>query len=470
MADTNGTATGHSTSPGFLRAMSALVSRALLASRMGWMFQGERRIQEVLGYKAALCYADYKAWYERGDIAQRLVKAYPEATWSHPPTIQEDDAGEADTPFEVAWQDLSLRLGLFAKLERADILANLGQYSVLLIGLRGQSDLHAPAQRVRSADDVLYLTPYSEEFADIAAFDVDPGSPTFGQPSTYTLNFARAIQASGRLSMPTPRGTVHASRVLHVAEDLLDDEVYGLPRLMAVMNKLDDLLKVVGGSAEMFWRDAKRRIALELREGYRLEAAEEDTMSDEVAEYMHGLKDFIRVKGVDVENLSGLVASPKDHFDILLNVIAGATGIPKLLLMGSEAGELSASTEAQKAWLRRVNRRQQQYAEARMLRPLIDRLIALGALPEPANPYSIIWDNLFALSEGEQAIIAKDVATAAATMSPGMPERVLPLPEFRERFWGLSPQSEYESELPDMAPEEEENGDLGDGGGEEDAS
>lgn len=466
MADINGTTNGHTTSPGLLRSFSALVNRAMLASRMGWLFQGERRIQEVLGYKAALCYADYKAYYERGDIAHRLVKAYPEATWSHPPTIEEDDEKDDQTPFELAWDDIAMRLSVFAKLERADMLANLGQYSILLIGLRNQGDLQQPAGRVRSAEDLLYLTPYSEELVEIASFDEQEDSPTFGKPLTYLVNMARRSQSAGRVATSLRRVPVHASRVLHVAEDLLDDEVYGIPRLQPVLNKLDDLLKVVGGSAEMFWRDAKRRIALELREGYRLEAAEEDTITEEVSEYMHDLKDFIRVKGVDVKDLSGVVASPQDHFDVLLSVIAGTTGIPKRILMGSERGEL-ASTQDERAWLQRINRRQQQFAEQRMLRPLIEQFILLGALPEPAQPYSIVWDNLFALSEGEQAVVAMNVATAANTLSPSMGERVISIPEYRERFLGLPP--EQEIALPEMAPdEEEEEGGTDAAGGEED--
>ena len=46
---------------------------------------------------------------------------------------------------------------------------------------------------------------------------------------------------------------VHWSRIIHVTDGLLDDEFYGFPRLQRVWNKLDDLLKVVGGGSEAFW-------------------------------------------------------------------------------------------------------------------------------------------------------------------------------------------------------------------------
>ena len=88
--------------------------------------------------------------------------------------MQEDDQDDVETPFELAWQSLVMRLGVYAKLVRTDVLANLGQYSVLLIGLRGQPDLAAPARPVRSPDDVLFLVPYSEEFAEIDGLRAGP--------------------------------------------------------------------------------------------------------------------------------------------------------------------------------------------------------------------------------------------------------------------------------------------------------
>src|SRR5262245_23776036 len=217
MADTN----GHTTTPdhpGLLRHFAAATARTLQEAFAPWLWQGRRNLPAMLGYKPELTYADYKQCYERRDIAHRLICAYPEATWSQPPTVEEDDQDDVETPFEAAWASLVTRLGVYAKLVRTDILANLGQYSVLLIGLRGQPDLAAPARPVRSPDDVLFLAPYSEEFAEIEAFETNPASPLFGQPSVYKVTFNRSTTSSSR-TLPRKGGFVHASRVLHVAED-----------------------------------------------------------------------------------------------------------------------------------------------------------------------------------------------------------------------------------------------------------
>jgi hypothetical protein len=435
---------------------SALLNRGALASRLGHLFGGDRKVHEVLGYKPMLEYRDFKARYLRQDLAHRIVTAYPDATWAQFPTIKEDDQEDILTPFEAAWEALAKQLNLHTMLKRVDVLANIGQYSILVIGLRGQSDLASPATPVRSPDDVLYVTPYSEEWATIERLEGNGESPMFGKPLLYRINFGRNTQTRGQASLPVGTAMVHASRVIHIAEDTLDDDIYGVPRLEPIYDRLDDLLKVVGGSAEMFWRDAKRRIALELREGYKLPPAEEDTLTDEVQEYMHDLKDFIRVEGVDVKNLSGVIADPEKHFAMLIDILSGVTGIPKRILTGSERGELS-SVQDSASWLERVTQRQQQFAEPVMLRRLIDRLILLRALPTPAQPYSVDWGNLFALSEKDRAAVAQNYASAISQYAgQGMASLVVPPQEFREVYLGLPA-------IPDVAEEELSNngGDMG---------
>ena len=87
-----------------------------------------------------------------------------------------------------------------------------------------------------------------------------------------TRSISTAAPRRHSRTLPRKVGFVHASRVLHVAEDCLDDDVYGIPRLKPVFDRLDDLLKVVGGSAEFFLRGASRLIGLEGRDDYHAAA------------------------------------------------------------------------------------------------------------------------------------------------------------------------------------------------------
>jgi hypothetical protein len=110
-------------------------------------------------------------------------------------------------------------------------------------------------------------------------------------------------------------------------------------------------------------------------------------------------------------------------------MIAAASGIPKRLLIGSERGELS-STQDESNWNQNIQDRREQYAENAILRPLIDRLISYGVLPQPEDEdYDVQWPDLWTPSEKEKADTASSVATAlkAYASAPGastiVPER-----------------------------------------------
>ncbi len=170
---------------------------------------------------------------------------------------------------------------------------------------------------------------------------------------------------------------------------------------------------------------------------------DEHTFKKDIEAFQYRLKDYIRVEGATIKELTGTTASPRDHFDVLIDLIAGTTGIPKRILTGSERGEL-ASTQDQEAWRQRISRRQTTFAEQSMLRPLIDRLVLLRALPTPAQPYTVVWENLLALSSEKQALVAKDIATALSQYAgQGMAETVVPVEEFRSTYLGIAPESDY---------------------------
>ena len=96
---------------------------------------------------------------------------------------------------------------------------------------------------------------------------------------------------------------------------------------------------------------------------------------------MHGLNRYLRTQGVDAEQLApGMQgADPSNIIDKELDFIAGAAGIPKRILIGSERGEL-ASTQDEAAWSSRIMERREQHATPNMLAPTIDRLMKLGCL------------------------------------------------------------------------------------------
>jgi phage-related protein (TIGR01555 family) len=402
-------------------ALSVVSGRANIAARLGKSYAGERDIYEALGYAKSLSIHNFMARYQRQDIAKAVIEIPVRACWRDAPEIEESE--EDETEFEAQWKELEQRHALFKYLSRADKLGSLGQYAVVLLGFDDTPSLEAMATEVRSATDLRYIQVYSESNADIKTFDLDPKSARFGLPEIYNLRRVDEGQ------MTTPSMVVHWSRVLHVTEDNLESDVYGTPRLQAIYNRLQDLELVSGGSAEMFWRQAFPGLAFLLSDDAQVQDQTLDDMTDEVEEYMHDLKRYLRLIGMDVKQLMPQVADPRSHVDVQLDLISAASRIPRRMLLGSERGEL-ASTQDERNWAQRVEERRTDHCEPNLLRPLIDRLIEVGVLPEPTDGYTVKWPDLLSPSLQEKVDVGATMAKALKDYLDAGGDQVLPLDFF----------------------------------------
>jgi len=421
-----------------IRALgSVLSSRAGLASSAGITFSGSRDLFTALGYKKDLVARDYRDRYKRNGIAGRVVEALPKATWRGKIELVEDEDPDTETTFEAAWNELSKRLNIWSTLLRTDTLAGLGRYSVLLIGAPG--DLEAELPNIGNIDGVLYLSPFSEDDASIDTLVDDTSDPRYGQPLKYKFK---------RLATGLSQGTklVHWSRVLHVADGILDEQIYGEPRLERVWNNLDDLEKVAGSGSEAFWLRAHQGYQLDVPPEVEMSETDMTSLSDEVDEYIHGIRRFMRTRGVELTALGSDVANFANQVDAIITLIAGSTGIPKRILVGSEMGEL-ASTQDRTNWHERIDDRREQYAEPQIIRPFVDRLIQYGALPAPIE-YEVRWPQIQNLNDEEKA----GVADKLAGLNKKIGETVITGAEIRDRILQL-PMLE---EIVDEPIEEEE--------------
>lgn len=388
-----------------------LLQRMAWARQVGITHKGKRDTYEIFGYKDILTATDFRARYQRGGIAGRIVDVLPNACWRGSMEIIEDDTKEEYTEFEQAWADLDKKFQLQAKLQRVDKLAGLSTYAVLLIGAPGELESELPKGK---PTQLLYFTPFSggggpgntrsqteASDADASIYEIDknPKSARFGLPLLYQLK--RIDIGNGVL----PK--VHWSRIIHIAENLLDDEVYGLPALERVWNLLDDLDKVTGGGAEAFWLRANQGLHLDIDKDMSLDDTKKtiEALKEQSEAYKHQLTRWLRTRGVSVQTLGSDTANFMSPADAILTQIAGSKGIPKRILTGSEMGEL-ASSQDRDNWKDQVNGRQTQYVGPYIVRPLIDRLIKYGYLPTPgADPsaYEVKWPHIQTLTEQEKA-------------------------------------------------------------------
>jgi len=303
---------------------------------------------------------------------------------------------------------------------------------VVLIGAPGRLEEELPP--MRGHEDIAYLSGYAQEDAEIVAYELDSANPRYGQPVTYRLKRVGSQIAS------TPRD-VHWTRIVHVAEGLLADDVFGQPRLRRVWNRLDDLEKVVGAGSEAFWQRVQEGVQFDLAKETALEPDEEKRIEEELDDFMHGMRRYFRTRGVTVKTFGSDVANFDRQAQSILTLISGGTGIPVRILTGSERGEL-ASTQDRSNWNERIEDRRDRYAGPQVVRPLVDRLVQYGALPTPEQ-YEIRWPSMDALSETEKAEVAERLA--GTNQKAG--ETVFTADEIRDRVYGWLP-------LEQVAPDE----------------
>lgn len=410
-----------------------IISRSFLADRLGKSYYStsgsgaKRDLYKALGYILNPTFNDYYAKYKRGDIAKRIVDALPVATWRKKPFVNEPGSpGINNTPFEKAWNDLVKRRNVWHYLSRIDKISGIGQFGVLFLGI---GDGLLPEQPARKAKELLYLRPYTQGAVTIEEWEENPKDPRFGQPKIYTIDIDSRIGSTSRNVV-----RVHHSRIIHVADGLIDNDIYGSPRLEIVLNRLQDLDLLTGGSAEMFWRGAQPGYVFSAEPDAQFGSQSLADLEDEIQDYLHDLRRYMRLQGIKVDALEQQVASPKDHVDVLLTVIAAAINIPKRILLGSERGEL-ASSQDERAWLERIDERRVDQAEPMILRPFIDRMIEFGILPQPVEPYEVEWPPLVAMGQKEEVDIAR-VASEAIAKYAGTPgaDMIVPVKVFLKKF------------------------------------
>ncbi|MCK5019896.1 MAG: hypothetical protein KAS32_22765, partial [Candidatus Peribacteraceae bacterium] len=203
-----------------------------------WFNQTTNPLYEALGYPDTIDYCDYVNRYKRQEIANRIVNAPVQGTWSHDPKIYEADNKnqDTDTAFETTFEKISVDVKLFYHLYKLDLLATLGRYSVLFLGLNDNTDPALPATK---ATGISFVSPIPENRAIIQTWEDDISSPRYGLPLTYSITATSGENVSiGSSGDATVARTVHWSRTVHIAENSLDSEVYGIPYMMPVYNRL----------------------------------------------------------------------------------------------------------------------------------------------------------------------------------------------------------------------------------------
>jgi hypothetical protein len=465
------------------RRLESLVENAAVsrANFVRGLLDPRRNIDKECGYPESDIDAErLQHFYDRDAVASRVVEVLPKESWQVTPEVYEEEEGETVTAFEEAWDNLSRQLrgeqshyqdekggAVWEYLIRADILSRVGRYGVILVGIDDGLRLSEPAKGIEelfsmpaqkgdapadltgvysfslNADAVSgrklkYLRVFPESLASIVRFETNPTSPRYGQPVSYRLAFGDPTATTPAGTQPRSSAEVHWSRIVHVADNLRHSEVFGVPALQPVFNRLYDLKKIFGASGEGYWKSGIGTLVLETNPQLAGAAPRVDSagVRDMVESLWYGLEKGLYLNQMSAKMLSPSITDPTPYINAQIEAICIQLGIPVRVFKGSERGEL-ASSQDDAAWNDRLKARQCGYLTPRVIVPFVDRLIMLGVLPEPSG-YSVYWPDLTSHSDGEKAdVCTKKTAALAQYVQSGASE-VVGEHDYLTRFQGFS--------------------------------
>lgn len=435
----------------FMAIVNNVVTNSFLMRRdfIDKLTDPRRNLEEECGYPWRVDRTLYREMYDREGVAARVVSLWPDECWSAEPKVYETEDPD-ETDFELTLKALMSRHYLPHYWHRVDELSGIGHFGILLLGIDDGKDLLEPANGIKETGEVvpgaakdrklLYIRPFDESLVYVSQYQTDSRNPRYGLPLFYNVNFVdpNAIGVGPQTTLEMTRKKVHWSRVVHIADNRKNSEVFGEPRQQNVFNRLLDLRKVLGGSAEMFYKGGFPGISVEMMPELAIQGATFDTdkMKEELAMYMNGLQRFLTLTGVTAKPLLPNIAQPEMHIDAQINAICITKGVPKRIFQGSEAAQL-ASGQDQRTWNKRLTRRNDQYLTPHVIRATIDRLIALGCLVPPKEDYNAEWPDLNSPTDLDKATAALAWTQALAAYAAGNVEAIVPLLEFLTIFFEL---------------------------------
>jgi hypothetical protein len=285
-----------------------------------------------------------------------------------------------------------------------------------------------------------YIQCYGSSAATIDKTNEDATDPRFGMPEIYQISPATLTTATAQKITSQTSLKVHWTRIIHLVEDNLESEVIGTPRLQVPYNRLKDIEKILGGSAEMFWRGARPgyQASIDPDANWDIDDPSLAEMREQLEEYENNLRRMLFTQGIDLKAIEMQIANPLDHLKAQLEDVAAATNIPLRILVGTEEGRLAGAQDSEH-WDDYVSGRRREWAEPVVIRPFIDRLIKFKALPEPQEGnYNVIWPDLRTPSDKEKAEVGRirSEALNKYLMAPGA-DSVIPIDQAIQHLFGL---------------------------------
>lgn len=399
-----------------------MAMRQILADQLGENIDAEGipDYYEVFDWDPTPTSTDYYAMALRNPYAFAVTFLPSMTSWREAPEIV-DDASDPDeqTEFETAFEKLQREQDLWQYGSRADMLAGIGTFGVLVLEFDDveQSDVGGGGtssgfgQPVTNPSSLQGLKPFSRESVEDVKLG-GPGSGRWGQPLRYQLDLGDENDEEFGIEQEGPDTMwVHHSRVIHIHSDQkLDDDVRGIPRQQPVYNNIVDIEKTLGSAGELAYRASAWGININISKDFQINDDTKEKLRKHLARWQSGLENVLRTHGADdVQSLGGEDIDPSLVIDPNVEAISAQTGIPQSVLKGNETGE-RATTQDLKEWYGKIQERREQFVTPTIVRELIDRLIKYNILPAPSDgpeAYSVEWSPLAEISASDMAEIQR---------------------------------------------------------------
>ena len=406
---------------------NAVMTRAELMA--GLLENNKRDLNRECQYPDNPTFKDYYDLFVREGVANRAIRIICEESWQVDPHVYETE-DQTETQFEMMLNKIVEHRNLWHYLERLDVISGIGQFAVMLIGIDDGQQLDVPAYTINSKGEVqeadrqheiTYLRVYSQKVTKVSKYVEDPTNPRFGLPEFYAIDLTAVDDESKRDSF-TPEnyaspkeiqtenaeGTkVHWTRVIHFCDtdNCVDSEIFALPRAEPNINRLLDIRKILGGSAESHWKGGFPGFSIETKDKDGGAVIDSAAIRQQVEGMMHTLRRYMTLDGATVNTLDSQIADPEPHFKVQVMALAMQIGCPYRKLLGTEEAKLAGAQDTID-WNRRLQRRQAKILSPRLIRETVNRFMALGVLPT-VETYFVDWEDLFAPSDKEKADVAE---------------------------------------------------------------
>lgn len=403
--------------------------RVALAKALGENLDGDGNYYDVFNWDRNPTVDDFMSLALRNPYAYAICFLGVDTAWRDPPNIVDEAEAEGGTRFENDVSDLEDEHRIWHYCHRADKLAGIGTFGILVIQFDDVEGPQGLSEPVGNPSNINGFKPYSRS-SIIEVKAGEPGSSRWGEPVKYKIDLSDENSENDVINygMENNEIWIHHSRVVHIPSDnLLDDEVRGVERLKPVYNNIIDIERALGSAGQLAYRAAAWGINVNIDKDFALE--DTDDLHEHLREWQLGYENVLRTHGAkDVQSLGGEEIDPTLITDPNIEALSAYSDIPQSVLKGNETGERATSQDLME-WYAKGMERRREFQNPLIVRETIDRILKYDVIALPQGTgYSVNWEPL---AEPDQQQIADVEMTRAETLQK-VPKLEMELSSFEQ--------------------------------------